>query len=297
MLIVADENMALVRQFFGHLGTLSCVAGRQMSSQQVSAANVVLVRSVTPVNAALLAGSRVRFVGSATIGADHLDQDWLTAQGIVFTTAPGCNARSVVDYVLTALVHLSQQQAFDLSGRVLGVVGLGNVGYLLARVGQALGLRVLGCDPWVNRTDIEQVSLAQLLREADIVSLHTPLIRDGEHPTFHLLNAANLPTLQPGTILLNCGRGAVIDNQALLAFLLAQHQQGQKLEDCYLAVDDCPALQDEVLDWLAERMQLPLVPKQQVDGFSNKRLSNKHLKTLGYTFAYPGFREGYAAVV
>lgn len=89
----------------------------------------------------------------------------------------------------------------------------------------------------------------------------------------------------------------VRDVVGVLAFLLAQHQQGQKLEDCYLAVDDCPALQDEVLDWLAERMQLPLVPKQQVDGFSNKRLSNKRLKTLGYTFAYPGFREGYAAVV
>jgi erythronate-4-phosphate dehydrogenase len=184
----------------------------------------LLVRSVTQVNEKLLAGSRVRFVGSATIGSDHLDLDWLAQQGITVTTAPGCNARSVVDYVLTALVHLAHRFDFDLSGRVLGVVGLGNVGYLLAKDASSLGLTVIGCDPFVRRADIAQTDLMHLLATADIVSLHTPLTRGGDHPTFHLLHAGNLPALKPGAILLNSGRGAVIDNQALLQFLQARPQ-------------------------------------------------------------------------
>lgn len=219
MRIVADENMALVRQFFADMGELDCVAGRQMVAAQVQSADVLLVRSVTRVDAALLNSSQVRFVGSATIGADHLDLDWLAQRGIVTTTAPGCNARSVVDYVLTVLLSLSQQQGFDLSGKVLGVVGLGNVGYLLATVASSLGLTVMGCDPLVTRAGIRQAGLEQLLAEADIVCLHTPLTRHGPHPTWHMLHAGNLPLLRKGAILLNAGRGAAIDNQALLQFL------------------------------------------------------------------------------
>jgi len=219
MLIVADENMALVEPFFAHLGELRCYAGRQLSHAHVKDADVLLVRSVTNVNAALLANSRVRFVGSATIGADHLDSAWLQSQGIYSTTAPGCNARSVVEYVLTALFTVSERLAINLAERTLGIVGLGNVGYLLARVAQSLGLKVIAYDPFVTRADIQQCSLQQLMSEADIVSLHTPLTKTGSHPSYHLINEHNLAWLKPNTILLNTGRGAAIDNQALLSFI------------------------------------------------------------------------------
>ncbi|MBP8019801.1 MAG: hypothetical protein RJA86_217 [Pseudomonadota bacterium] len=219
MRIVADENMALVREFFGHLGELACYAGRQLSSAQVQDADVLLVRSVTQVNAQLLAESRVRFVGSATIGADHLDLAWLAAQQIVTTTAPACNARSVVEYVITALIEVTQGLKIDLSHQVLGIVGLGNVGYLLATVAQSLGLKVLGCDPFVIHADIEQCCFEELIARADIISFHTPLTHQGAYPTYHLLNESTLPLLKPDCILLNTGRGAVIDNQALLTFI------------------------------------------------------------------------------
>lgn len=219
MLIVADENIALIEPFFAHLGELRCYAGRQLSYAHVKDADVLLVRSVTNVNETLLANSRVRFVGSATIGADHLDSAWLQSQGIYSTTAPGCNARSVVEYVLTALLTVSERLAIDLTGRTLGIVGLGNVGYLLARVAQSLGLKVIAYDPFVTRADIQQCSLQQLMSEADIVSLHTPLTKTGSHPSYHLINEYNLAWLKPNTILLNTGRGAAIDNQALLSFI------------------------------------------------------------------------------
>lgn len=219
MLIVADENIALIEPFFAHLGELRCYAGRQLSYAHVKDADILLVRSVTHVNETLLANSRVRFVGSATIGADHLDSAWLQSQGIYSTTAPGCNARSVVEYVLTALLTVSERLAINLAEHTLGIVGLGNVGYLLARVAQSLGLKVIAYDPFVTRADIQQCSLQQLMSEADIVSLHTPLTKTGSHPSYHLINKHNLAWLKPNTILLNTGRGAAIDNQALLHFI------------------------------------------------------------------------------
>lgn len=224
MYIVADENMALVQAFFGHLGQLQCYAGRQLSAEQVKMADILLVRSVTPVNKQLLAGSAVRFVGSATIGFDHIDQTWLAQQGIVVRTAPACNAQSVVEYVFSALAYLSQKLAINIENKVLGIIGLGNVGSLLAHFAQILGFKVIGYDPFVTRDTIEQVDLPTLLTSADIVSLHTPLTTTGLYPTHHLLGKDNLSLLKRGAILLSSGRGAVIDNGALLTFLQQQPQ-------------------------------------------------------------------------
>ena len=123
------------------------------------------MRSVTQVNQALLANTPVRFVGSATIGADHLDLRWLAQQQIMTTTAPACNARSVVEYVLAVLAYLQEQLQQDMSAKVLGVVGLGNVGHLLAQVAGQLGFRVIGCDPFVQRQGVTQQPLQQLLSD------------------------------------------------------------------------------------------------------------------------------------
>ncbi len=219
MQIVADENIALLNEFFGHFGELRCYAGRQLSAAQVKSADVLLVRSVTPVNAALLQDSSVCFVGSATIGFDHMDQTWLAEQKITVRTAPACNAQSVVEYVFAALAYVSKTKKISLQNKVLGVVGLGNVGSLLARLAQKLGFEVIGYDPFTHHADIQQVELADLLQQADVVSCHTPLTTTGTYSSYHLLNAHNLPLLKSGAILLNAGRGAAIDNQALLDFI------------------------------------------------------------------------------
>ncbi|MCW8886618.1 MAG: 4-phosphoerythronate dehydrogenase PdxB [Motiliproteus sp.] len=221
MRIVADENIPLVEEFFAELGPIQRIPGRDMNRAQLQGAELLLVRSVTQVDQQLLAGSGVRFVASATIGTDHIDQAYLSQQGIGFANAPGCNADSVVDYVLSALLNLCQEQDQYLLDRTVGIIGVGNVGSRLQQRLQALGCRVLLNDP--PRADQEGNSeftpLPQLLAEADIFCLHTPLTRSGNHPSYHLLNTETLATLKPGAWLINAGRGGAIDNQALSALL------------------------------------------------------------------------------
>ncbi len=216
MKIVADENIAFARAFFAPLGELQLLPGRAITAADVQDADILLVRSVTPVNAGLLQGSRVRFVGSCTIGTDHVDTAWLAANGIQFAHAPGCNARAVVEYVLSSLLALGE---CFLDGRKIGVVGCGNVGGQLLRCLRAAGANAVGCDPFLCDTNLPLQPLDALL-DSDIFCLHTPLTRDGPHSTWHLFDAARIAQLKPGAVLLNAGRGAVIDNAALLQRLL-----------------------------------------------------------------------------
>src|SRR3989338_5857881 len=147
MRIVADENIPLLDEFFAGHGTLRRLPGRAISAADVADADVLLVRSVTRVDQALLQGSPVRFVGTCTIGTDHLALDYFAAAGIAWASAPGCNARGVVDYVLGSLLTLAEDEGLDPATRTYGVVGAGQVGGRLLAVLRALGWRVLVCDP------------------------------------------------------------------------------------------------------------------------------------------------------
>ncbi|HAB91302.1 MAG TPA: 4-phosphoerythronate dehydrogenase PdxB [Pseudomonas sp.] len=223
MRILADENIPMLEVFARH-GQLRRVAGRSLDRAVLANAEVLLVRSVTQVDQALLAGSQVKFVGTCTIGTDHLDLQYLTEQGIGWASAPGCNARGVVDYVLGALLTLAERDGVDLSKRCYGVVGAGQVGQRLVQVLRGLGWQVLVCDPPRQQAEGgDYVDLATVLERCDVVSLHTPLTQQGEHPTFHLLGAEQLQSLQQGSWLINASRGAVVDNQALKQFLTQRH--------------------------------------------------------------------------
>lgn len=222
MNIVADQNMPRVIELFGGYGTVTLLPGRYITPEDVRDADVLLVRSTTQVDESLLAGSRVAFVGSATIGVDHVDTAWLARQGIVFASAPGCNARAVVEYDLAALAVVAP----DWRERRIGVVGCGNVGSRVLAQLRALGVDCVGYDPLLSRDSDELaahlVSFQSLL-ECDILCLHTPLTREGPFPTWHLFNQAVLERLKPGTVLLNAGRGAVVDNTALRQRLEGRH--------------------------------------------------------------------------
>ena len=223
MRILADENIPMLEVFARH-GQLRRVAGRSLDRAVLADAEVLLVRSVTQVDPALLAGSQVKFVGTCTIGTDHLDLQYLTQQGIGWASAPGCNARGVVDYVLGALLTLAERDGVDLSKRCYGVVGAGQVGQRLVQVLRGLGWQVLVCDPPRQQAEGgDYVDLATVLERCDVVSLHTPLTQQGEHPTFHLLGAEQLQSLQQGSWLINASRGAVVDNQALKQLLTQRH--------------------------------------------------------------------------
>lgn len=244
MLIVADENIPLLDAFFAGFGEVRRYPGRAIDAACVKDADVLLVRSVTRVDRQLLQGSRVRFVGTCTIGTDHLDLDYFAQARIQWSSAPGCNARGVVDYVLGSLLTLAELEGADLSRKVYGVVGAGEVGGRLVRVLHGLGWKVLVCDPVRQVAEGgDFVSLDTLLEQCDVISLHTPLQRGGEHPTWHLLDAQRLARLRRGAWLVNASRGPVVDNAALRALLLAREDvhavldvwEGEPQVDLHLA--------------------------------------------------------------
>lgn len=220
MRIVADENIPLLDEFFAGFGEIQRLPGRAIDRAAVANADVLLVRSVTCVDRAMLQGSPVRFVGTCTIGTDHLDLDYFSEAGIAWSSAPGCNARGVVDYVLGSLLVLGERLGAELAQRTYGVVGAGQVGERLIKVLRGLGWRVLVCDPPRQRAEGgDYVSLQHIIEQCDVISLHTPLTRDGEFATRHLLDAELLEQLRQGTWLLNASRGEVLDTAALCALL------------------------------------------------------------------------------
>lgn len=223
MLIVADENIPLLDSFFEGFGEIRRVPGRSIDRATVEAADVLLVRSVTNVDRDLLEGSNVRFVGTCTIGTDHLDLDYFQQAGITWSSAPGCNARGVVDYVLGSLLTLAEIEGVELAERTYGVVGAGEVGGRLVKVLQGLGWKVLVCDPPRQAAEGgDFVSLEQIIGQCDVISLHTPLSNNAEHSTWHLFDQNRLNQLKPGAWLINASRGPVVDNTALREVLLAR---------------------------------------------------------------------------
>lgn len=215
MRLIVDENLPFTEAFFGKTAELIYLPGSAIKPADVKDADGLLVRSVTQVNQQLLQGSRVKFVGTATIGVDHIDEAWLNTAGISFASAPGCNATSVVDYVLASLLWLASEQGFNLKDQTIAIVGVGQVGGRLATRLTNYGCKVLLNDPpRAARGEEGFLSLTQVLTKADIVCFHTPLTRKGEFPSWHLIGVDELALLE-GKYLLNAGRGGVIDQQAL----------------------------------------------------------------------------------
>lgn len=204
---------------FSHLGEVTLVNGRNLTHEQVKQADILLVRSVTKVNQALLEGSQIRFVGSATIGIDHIDLDYLAQKGIQFSSAPGCNAQAVADYVFSGLSHLYLTKGVKWLGRKVGIVGFGNVGKTVYQRFKALGCEVCVYDPLKQHQDGEVanfVSLAEAL-SCQVISFHAPLTRTGSYPTENMVNVAQLEQVAADSIIISAGRGGVINESALIA--------------------------------------------------------------------------------
>lgn len=215
MKIVVDENIPLVDAFFSPLAEVIRLPGRTMTATDIKDADALIVRSVTKVNAALLSGSNVKFVGTCTIGVDHLDQQYFDDHAITWSSAPGCNANSVVEYVYAALSHLN----INWLPVTFGIIGCGNVGGLLYKRLKAQGVTVRCYDPNLTFSQNPDLTSLEEVLACDVISMHTPLVRTGPHPSYHLLGRQELMQLKTGAVLINCGRGSVIDNQALLDVL------------------------------------------------------------------------------
>jgi erythronate-4-phosphate dehydrogenase len=230
--ILADENMPCIEQLFQPIADIQTRPGRAVTRRDLTDIDALLCRSITPVNAALIQGTKVQLVASATIGTDHLDIDWLNQNNIKWASAAGCNAAAVAQYVISAVcywlnIQNSKIQNSDkkkhkkaLNELTVGIVGAGNVGTELARCLELLGINYLLCDPPLHDTGDKRhlVSLDAIML-CDVISIHVPLTEQGRDKTYHLFDQDRLSQLQPNQLLINAARGSVIDNQALLSYL------------------------------------------------------------------------------
>lgn len=227
MKIVADANILAVENGFSDLGELQLIPGREISQQHLRDADILLVRSITPVNEALLRDSAIKLVATATSGSDHIDLDYLRAANIDFVDAKGCNANAVVDYCFAALAFTVIHKGLDLQASSVGIVGAGNVGGLLAGKLASLGVNFRLCDPPLAAVAKAQDTVAgghgfrslDETLDCDVLSLHVPLTASGDYPTRSLLNQSNLGKLKEGALLINSCRGSVVDEHDLLALL------------------------------------------------------------------------------
>lgn len=222
MKILADENIPLLTHGFGHAGTLITKPGREITAADCRDIDILLVRSITPVNADLLANSSVRFVGSATTGSDHLDTDWLNQKGITWAVAAGCNTHAVVNYVICTIAALQKMNYLCGKKPVAAIIGVGRIGQSVSAILKKLGFKTLLCDPY--RDDIATIPLDEI-HDVDFITLHTPLTVNGDYPTFHMINQRFLKRQKPGCIILNTGRGATILTDDL-------RHHGQQLQWC-----------------------------------------------------------------
>jgi len=214
--VVADQNIPLIMEAFGGWGEISLLSGAEITPKTVKDADLLVVRSVTRVGKRLLEESKVKMVCTATIGTDHVDLDYLNSREIKFASAPGCNAVSVSEFLVAALLALAKKKKFNLKNKSIGIVGVGRVGTQVDRVCRALGMTVKLNDPpllkKIGRGDL--VSMEEI-QECDIISFHTPLTLTGQNKTFHLGDKAFFSTLKKGTAIINTSRGDVIDPEAL----------------------------------------------------------------------------------
>ena len=231
MQFVVDEEIPLGREAFSHLGSVTLLPGRAMTREALREAHALIVRSVTKVDATLLADTTVQFVGTATTGVEHIDREYLAARDIGFAAAPGCNANAVAEYVLTALLVTAHTKGLVLDGKTLGIIGVGRIGSLVAAKAPALGMQTLLHDPPLARAtgDRRYRPLSEIL-QADFVTLHVPLTLDGPDATFHLIGTDELAHMATSSILINTARGEVVDNDALLEALTGGTIEGAVMD-------------------------------------------------------------------
>ena len=218
MKIVCAETVLLGHEAFFNAGKTVVIPDREITRSDLLDADALIVRSKTKINGELLNGTPVQFVGTATAGTDHIDYTWLESKGIYCSASPGCNANSVSEYLVAALLVLGHRHGFGLEDKTIGVIGCGNVGSRVVKKCEALGMNVLRNDPPLTAasTDPDFLPLETVLAESDIATLHVPLVKEGPWPTARMADYRFFEQLKPGAVFINAARGSVCDYDALL---------------------------------------------------------------------------------
>ena len=217
--IVIDDKIPYIKETISKLTNRAVyIPGNMIGNDDIRDADALIIRTRTHCDAQLLKGSNVKFVATATIGYDHIDTNFMEQAGIKWINCPGCNASSVAQYIDAVLTLIKTEKHIDIQKQTIGIVGCGHVGKKVVEVAKRKGMNILVCDP--PRSDAEGekgfVSMEQIAKEADIITFHVPLTKEGRYPTYHLANETLFDSLSKKTIIINSSRGAVVDNDALL---------------------------------------------------------------------------------
>ena len=223
--IIIAENIPYADKAFPALGKTTILPVSEITPESVKNADALIVRSTTKVNRELLEGSKVRFVGTSTIGFDHVDLEYLKANNIAFTTAAGSNANSVSEYITETILLISKKSGKPLEQSVIAVIGAGNVGSRVAEKAKALGMRCLLNDPPKQRqtNDSKYLPLKEAIKDADYVTMHVPLQTSGTDATLNMANADFFRSMKPGAVFINSSRGKAVNEKDLAVSIDSGH--------------------------------------------------------------------------
>lgn len=265
MKIIIDDKIPYIKGALEPFAEVLYLPGNKTTPEVVKDADAIITRTRTICNEKLLAGSSVKFIASATIGYDHIDTGYCAQSGISWTNAPGCNSKSVEQYIASALMVLAEKKNFSLKEKTIGIIGVGNVGSKVARLCEILGMKVLLNDLPRARAEGSKgfVALEELLEKADIITLHVPLNLDGKDKTYHLADDSFFASAKKRPIIINSCRGEVVDTQLLKSALKSGQVSGAVI-DCW---ENEPELDRELLD-LAD-LGTPHIAGYSKDGKAN----------------------------
>jgi erythronate-4-phosphate dehydrogenase len=247
--IYYEDSLPYAAEFFAGLGDSQVFSHKDVNAELVADADVLLVRSTTKVNAALLdANKAIKYVGTATAGTNHLDKTYLQSRGLAVHSAAGCNAVAVAEYVLSALFVMAEKLDWQLTDKTVGIVGAGHVGTRLSEKLTALGIQYYLCDPpLADAGDSRDFVTMDTIMQCDIISLHVPLIEGGKYNTEHMFDTSRIAQLREDQLLINACRGEVIDNKALLASFVA----GRKLNIVLDVWENEPDMDQALVPYIA----------------------------------------------
>jgi len=226
--IVADDKIPFLKGALEPFAEVTYIPGKQISREHLTNSDALLVRTRTQCDENLLADSSVKFIGTATIGYDHIDTAYCEAKNITWTNAPGCNSSSVQQYIAAGLLKIASENKFELKGKTLGIIGVGSVGSKVEKFAKAVGMKVLLNDPPRERAEGKNHfhTLEELLSGSDIITVHVPLNIEGKDLTYHLFNEVKFKLLKKGAWFINSSRGEVTDSEALKNVLSSGHLGG-----------------------------------------------------------------------
>jgi len=266
MKIIADKNIPYLKGVVEQYGDVTYLEGSEFTKNAIKEAETLIVRTVTHFDRQMLEESKVKLICSATIGFDHIDTEYCDNHGIKWTNAPGCNSGSVQQYIVSSLMLLSQKKNIDLKDKVIGIVGVGNVGEKVATACQLLGMRVLLNDPLRQLQEPDNttfVDLAEIQKEADFITFHTPLTKTGKYPTYHLADQKFFSNLSKNPFIINSARGAIIDTDAIKEALKNKVIRGAII-DCW---EKEPAIDLEYMNMVD--IATPHIAGYSADGKAN----------------------------